>query len=76
MKVKDLILLLSKCNPEDSVVYDAQDAIANEGWVLIDSSGENITDSYPHFSVDDVQIGKGTLRGNVYLCAEPYPEMQ
>ena len=76
MKVSELIELLQKCNPDDFVMYDAQNGITNEGWTLIDTAGEDATDKYPYFSIDDVQVGYGTLRGNVYLTADLYPEMQ
>ena len=76
MKVSELIELLQKCNPNDSVMYDAQNGVINEGWALIDTAGEVATNKCPYFSIDDVQVGYGTLRGNVYLTADVYSEMK
>lgn len=60
MIVKELVELLKKCNPNDIVMYDAENAIKN---------GE-LQDEEKHLSVDDVLVGKGTLKGFIYLSSE------
>lgn len=75
MKVKELIELLQKCNPDDTVMYDAQNALQNEDWHLMDCAGDDVTER-PDFGISDVLYGTGTLRGRVYLCEESYPEME
>ena len=68
MKVRELIELLQKCDPEDIVMYDAGNAMWNEhqGVWCTDPEGSTETE----YGVDDVLIGSGTLRGFVYLTEE------
>lgn len=74
MKVKELIELLQKCNPNCFVMYDAKNALHNADWYLMDCDGENVTER-PVFGIRYVINGTGTRRGRVYLCEESYPEM-
>lgn len=73
MKVKELIELLQGCNPEDTVMYDAENAMWNEhqGVWCTDPEGYMETD----YGVDDVLVGSGTLRGFVYLVEEKLKEV-
>lgn len=68
MKVRELITLLQRCDPECTVMYDASVGIRNEALTVHDDMGEEQLE--PHFSVDDVQVGHGTIRGFVYLTEE------
>lgn len=58
MIVKELIDLLKKCNPNDIVMFDMENSLKN---------GAFEEDEETHFGVDDVLIGKGTLKGFVFL---------
>ena len=73
MKVKELIALLQECNPDDIVMYDAENAMWNEhqGVWCTDPEGSMETD----YDVDDVLVGSGTLRGFVYLVEEKLKEV-
>ena len=62
MKVKELIAELQKCNPDDLVFYDLENAIKNDEI--------EVTTQELHFSVDDVLIGGGTTRGFVFLAED------
>ena len=66
MTVKDLINELEKCNPDDIVIYDPENAIKNENVENVGISPEFVE----HYGVDDVLIGSGTLKGFVYLVEE------
>ena len=57
MLVKELIELLQMCDPNDIVMFDAENSLKNKA--LYD--GEN------DFSVDDVLVGKGTTKHFVFL---------
>lgn len=63
MKVKELIHLLEKCDPEAQLVYDADNALSNnpEADDLVISSIRTA------FDIDGVLEGYGTLKGKVYL---------
>ena len=65
MTVKELINELEKCNPDDIVIYDPENAIKNENVENVGISPEFVE----HYGVDDV-IGSGTLKGFVYLVEE------
>ena len=56
MTVGELAKLLSICNPEDIVVYDARTAIEN-GWQLEDG----------FLGVHDMYWSSGTVQGFVFL---------
>ena len=73
MMVKELIELLQKCNPDDIVMYDAENAMWNEhqGVWCTDPEGSEET----VYGVSDVLIGSGTLRGFVYLVDEKLKEV-
>lgn len=58
MLVKELIELLQMCDPNDIVMFDAENSLKNR-TLLYD--GEN------DFSVDDVLVGGGTLKHFVFL---------
>ena len=60
MKVFELIKELEKCNPNDIVMYDAENSIYNGDF----SEGETCT------GVEDVLIGYGTVKGFVFLTDE------
>ena len=63
MTVKELINELEKCNPDDIVMYDPENAIKNESV----GTSQEIVECY---GVDDVLIGGGTTKGFVYLVEE------
>lgn len=65
MTVKELINELKKCNPDDLVMYDPENAIKNE-------SGGTSPEFIEDYGVDDVLIGSGTMRGIVFLTEELY----
>ena len=62
MKVKELIELLEKVpNKNDIVMFDPIGGFRNEGIEGRDGI---------RFSIDDVLVGHGTLKGFVYLTEE------
>ena len=63
MTVKELINELEKCNPDDIVMYDPENAIKNENVGI----SPEIVEVY---GIDDVLIGSGTIKGFVYLVEE------
>ena len=63
MTVKELINELEKCNPDDIVMYDPENAIKNENG----GTSQEIVEVY---GIDDVLIGSGTIKGFVYLVEE------
>lgn len=63
MTVKELINELEKCNPDDIVMYDPENAIKNES---VGTSPEIVE----VIGIDDVLIGSGTSKGFVYLIEE------
>jgi hypothetical protein len=73
VKVKELIELLQKCNPEDIVMYDASNAMWNEHQGVWCSDPEGSMEAT--YGVDDVLIGSGTLRGFVYLTEDKLEDM-
>lgn len=69
MRVYELIELLEKCPDRGAfVMYDATEGIKNNALTVYDDMGEEQQE--PHFSVDNVLVGSGTLRGYVYLTEE------
>lgn len=80
MKVKDLIEELKKCNPEDTVYYDFENAFTNEVncstypelYPNLKELKEDLDERLVIFTmgVDDVLIGSGTLKGYVYLTED------
>ena len=73
MKVKDLIELLQRCNPEDIVMYDAENAMWNEHQGVWCTDPEGSTEVV--YGVNDALIGSGTIRGFVYLADEKLKEV-
>lgn len=69
MKVKDLIDLLQRCNPEHIVMYDATVALKNDPDRDIVSWNPDVEPEM-EFGVDDVLIGSGTLTGFVFLAED------
>ena len=65
MTVKELINELKKCNPDDLVMYDPENAIINENG----GTSQEIVEDY---GIDDVLIGGGTTKGFVFLVEELY----
>lgn len=65
MTVKELINELKKCNPDDLVMYDPENAIKNEN----DGTSPEFVEDY---GIDDVLIGGGTTKGFVFLTEELY----
>ena len=76
MTVSELITELKKCNPNDLVMYNFENAFSNDEYErnygdMDKRYGENrdkITEW--DMSVDDVLIGSGTIRGFVFLTEE------
>ena len=60
MTVKQLINELKKCNPDDLVMYDPENAIKNK-------NGGTSQEIVEYYGIDDVLIGGGTARGLVFL---------
>ena len=73
MKVKELIELLQGCNPEDIVMYDAENAMWNEHQGVWCTDPEGSTEV--EYGVNDVLIGCGTIRGFVYLVDKKLEEV-
>ena len=67
MTVKELISELKKCNPNDLVMYDPENAIKN-------ASGGTSPEFVEDYGVDDVLIGSGTEKGCVYLVEDNVPD--
>ena len=68
MRVYELIDLLKKCNPDDFVMYDMKNSIANENLIIRKNDRfDSLYTTEKQFSVDDVFVGSGTLKGFVYL---------
>ena len=63
MTVKELMTELKKCDPDDLVMYDPENAIKNE-------SGGTSPEFVECYCIDDVLIGSGTAKGFVYLTEE------
>ena len=63
MTVKELIWRLLDCNPSDLVMFDLENSLENDN---------SLTEK--EFSVDEVLIGGGTLKGFVFLREELYEE--
>lgn len=63
MTVKELINELKKCNPDDIVMYNPENAIKNQNYDENDGTFED-------YGVDDVLICSGTGRGFVLLTEE------
>ena len=65
MTVKELINELKKCNPDDIVMYDPENAIKNK-------NGGTLQEIVEDYGIDDVHIGGGTTKGFVFLVEELY----
>lgn len=65
MKVKELIELLKRCSQDDVVLYDMENSLKNESYVMRNDNGEKIIETT--MGIDDVLIGSGTQKGFVYL---------
>lgn len=66
MKVKELIEELKKCNPEDIVMYNFENAFTNDNFERMHDLQERHECEFD-CSVDDVAIGSETLKGFVFL---------
>lgn len=66
MKVKELIEELKKCNPNDIVMYNFENAFTNDNFERMHDLQERNECEFD-CSVDDVAIGCGTLKGFVFL---------
>lgn len=69
MTVAELIAELEKCNPNDIVMYDFENSFTNDNFERMKDIQER-HDCEWHCSVDDVQVGGGTLKGFVFLTEE------
>lgn len=67
MTVKELINELKKCNPDDIVMYNPENAIKNQND---DENDGTLPEVFEDYGVDDVLIGSGTERGFVLLTEE------
>ena len=75
MRVRNLIEILQKCNPDGIVIYDAGNAYKNyDLQVLCFAPEEHDENEMQEFGVDDVLIGSGTLRGFVFLTEDKLEE--
>lgn len=74
MIVKELIQELSKCNPNDIVMYDPVIYCENNNVTLL--SCMNRSERWEHMGVDDARYGSGTLKGFVFLMEEKYNDNQ
>jgi hypothetical protein len=72
MTVKELITELNKCNPDDLVMFNMENSMKNEDITLFDAARKEVCEL--DFSVDDVLIGSGTIRGFVFLTEELLPD--
>lgn len=70
MKVCELIELLQRCpNQNASVMYDMKNALENRDLVISHYAVEE-EETENHFSVEDVLVGTGTLKGFVFLAED------
>jgi len=69
MTVKELINELKKCNPDDIVMYNPENAIKNQND---DENDGTLPEVFEDYGVDDVLICSGTERGFVLLTEELY----
>ena len=69
MKVCELIELLQKCPDQNAnVMFDIEPSIKNGDVEIIEYAIEEETQK--HFSINDVLIGTGTLKGFVFIADE------
>lgn len=66
MLVKELIEELKKCNPNDIVMYNFENAFTNDNFERMHELMERHTCEFDN-SIDEVLIGKGTSKGFVFL---------
>ena len=66
MKVKELIEELKKCNPDDIVMYNFENAFTNDNFERMHYLQERHECEFD-CAIDDVAIGSGTLKGFVFL---------
>lgn len=66
MKVKKLIEELKKCNPDDIVMYNFENAFTNDNFERIHGLQERHECEFD-CGIDGVSIGSGTLKGFVFL---------
>lgn len=69
MLVSELIAELQKCNPDDIVMYNFENAFTNDDFERV----REITSRHDcewDCSVDEVLVGSGTLKGFVFLQEE------
>ena len=66
MKVKELIEELKKCNPDDIVMYNFENAFTNDNFERMHDFQERNECEFD-CAVEDVAIGLGTLKGFVFL---------
>lgn len=66
MKVKELIEELKKCNPDDIVMYNFENAFTNDNFERMHDLQERYECEFD-CAIDDVLIGSGTLKGFVFL---------
>ena len=66
MKVKELIEELKKCNPDDIVMYNFENAFTNDNFEIMHDLQERHECEFD-CAIDDVAICSGTLKGFVFL---------
>ncbi len=69
MLVSELITELQKCNPDDIVMYNFENAFTNDNFERV-SEIVSRHDCEWDCSVDEVLVGRGTLEGFVFLQEE------
>lgn len=69
MRVYELIEMLQKCPDQGAfVMYDIEPSIKNGDLIIVENAIEEET--VKHFSVEDVLVGTGTIKGYVFLADE------
>ena len=66
MNVKELIEELKKCNPDDIVMYNFENAFTNDNFERMHDLQERNECEFD-CAIDDVAIASGTLKGFVFL---------
>ncbi len=69
MLVSELLEELKKCNPDDIVMYNFENAFTNDDFERVNEIVSR-HDCEWDCSVDEVMIGGGTLSGFVFLREE------
>lgn len=69
MLVSELIAELQKCNPNNIVMYNFENAFTNDEFERMNDIAERHECEWD-CSVDEVMIGGGTLSGFVFLREE------